>query len=151
MSKKKRQIKKVPSSPRQSLAGSQSARHPLYYILGGILVALAFFLYANTLSHDYALDDHGVIESNWVTQKGFSGIYTHLTTNYRYGYWAAKGTLYRPLPNAWMAIQWQIAPDSPAFYHLISVLMYALTGWLIFSLFTRLLPGKNLLFPFLHG
>ncbi len=149
MSKKKRNSRKTGPSLSKSLPGPRAIRHPLFFMLGGMLVLLAVFLYVNTLSHDYALDDHGVIESNWVTQKGFGGISTHLTTNYRYGYWAAKGTLYRPLPNVWMAIQWQIAPNAPSFYHLISVLMYALTTWLLFRLLARLIPGKNLILPFL--
>ena len=41
---------------------------------GIFLVTVVFALYGNTLTHDYALDDHIVITGNNFTKKGFAGI-----------------------------------------------------------------------------
>ena len=76
-----------------------------YLPLALIVGALGFVLYVNTFQHEWALDDFSVIKENFVTQKGFGGIGTHLTHSYRYGYGAGFGTLYRPLTPVMFAIE----------------------------------------------
>ncbi len=131
MAKSKSHIKRKKNKPTTK---SVHREKKSYWIPGVILFALAFLLNLNTLSHEYALDDASAVEKNWVVQKGISGIPTLLTTNYRYGFWNAPGTLYRPLSQIVLAIAWQIAPDNPGFYHFINVLLYALSGFLLFYL-----------------
>lgn len=96
------------------------------------IAAFAFLIYANTLGHDYALDDYSVIKENYVVKKGVAGIPTIWKTHYRFGYWNSKASLYRPMTLTVFAIIWSIAEDSTFLYHLVNVLLFAGTCMLIF-------------------
>ncbi|MDF1866451.1 MAG: tetratricopeptide repeat protein [Saprospiraceae bacterium] len=113
-----------------------------------LIGALAFFIYSNTLGHQYTLDDFSAIKDNYVTQKGVEGIPTIFKTHYRYGYWNSPGELYRPFTLAMFALEWEISPDSPFIGHLMNVLFYALTGALLFVFLAKLFKGHSLLLPF---
>ena len=132
--KKKSTTKKVVRFPKQQLL-----------LLGAIIAAFGFLLYANTLTHDYAFDDYSVIKDNYITKKGFSGIGEIFNSSYRKGYWSSQGTLYRPVSTMLFAAEWGIAPDTPALHHWINVLLYALTGLLLFLTLYKVL-GKDRLF-----
>lgn len=86
---------------------------------------LGFLVYANTLGHQWCLDDYSLIIDNWVTKKGWDGIPVHLSHDYRYGYWNAVGDLYRPLSPVMFAAEWAIFGNNPLPGHLINVLLYS--------------------------
>jgi protein O-mannosyl-transferase len=113
------------------------------------LAIFGFLLYFNTLGHDYVLDDFSVIKENFVTKQGVEGIPTLWKTHARYGYWNSPGELYRPIPMTMFAIEWALAPDQPWLGHLINILLFALTGALLFLTLRKLLKGYSLLLPFL--
>ena len=116
--------------------------------LGIIVAALAFVLYANTLGNDYALDDYGVIPENTITKKGFDGVTEMFQTSYRAGRFTQDFSLYRPLSKAMFAIEWGISPNNPQLSHGVNVILFALTGFLLFyalSLYIR----KSMLIPFI--
>ncbi len=117
--------------------------------LGGLLAFIAFLIYANTISHDYALDDASAISANYVTKKGIEGIPTIFTEHYRFGYWNSPGTLYRPIPLALFALEWELAPDNPHVYHFVNVLLYALTAYLLFWTLCVVMPKLGPGLPFL--
>lgn len=119
----------------------------LGWLVGLLAAALGFLLYANTLQHDYCLDDFSSIKENWVVKGGLKNIGTIFTTEYRYGVWSSPGSLYRPIPLTLFAWQWQIAPDDPHFAHLINVLLYALTGWLLWVTWRRILANYPPVLP----
>jgi tetratricopeptide (TPR) repeat protein len=114
-----------------------------------IIAVFSFALYANTLNHDYAVDDGTVMQNNKIVKKGISAIPEIFTTRYRAGFWERKENLYRPLSLVMFAIEWQLSPEKPFLGHLVNVLLYALTGVLLFITMTKLLPQKNLLIPLL--
>jgi len=118
-------------------------------VLGLILSVIAFLLYANSLNHEFVLDDSNAVTENHIVKQGVKGIPELLRTDYRAGYWTAKGELYRPLSLVMMAIEWEIAPNNPFPGHLINVLLYSLTVYLLFALLCRLLTGTSLIIPFL--
>lgn len=113
-----------------------------------LLGILGFVLYANTLSHGWALDDYSVIKDNFVTQKGMEGIGTLMSTEYRYGYWNSTGSLYRPLSLVMFAIEWQYFPDNPYIGHFMNVLLYAITAMALFFTLCNLLKNNSLAIPF---
>ena len=115
---------------------------------GLVLALIAFFLYTNTLNHGYTLDDHSAITDNFVTKKGMESIPTIFTTHYRYGYWRSAGELYRPVSLAMFATEWEFAGDNPLVFHLVNVLLYALSGFLIFLTLSKILRNFNVLIPF---
>ena len=106
------------------------------------LVLIGMLVYANTLGHLFALDDYSVIKDNFITKKGIAGISQLLTTDYRYGYWLSAGTLYRPLSLVLFAIEWQISPDNPMLFHLVNIMLYGLTIWMLFK-FLLISLGKD--------
>jgi tetratricopeptide (TPR) repeat protein len=145
---KRKDKKSVEPSSKASKKITSSFSLKKYLPLAMIVGVLGFILYANTIEHDWALDDFSVIKENFVTQKGFAGIGTHLTHSYRYGYGAGFGTLYRPLTPVMFAMEWQFFPDNPSFMHFVNVLFYALTGVLLFFTLARVFKKYNLILPF---
>lgn len=109
-----------------------------------ILVAVCALLYANTLFHDYALDDEVVIQNNEHVKNGFSGVPELLTRDSFDGYEVETqdflpGGRYRPLCMVMFAAEYQIFGDSPFIGHLVNVALYALTVVLLLLLFRRYL------------
>ena len=117
-------------------------------ILAIVLAALAFIMYANTLSHDYVLDDFGLIKDNTQTKRGISAIPEIFKSTYRYGMNITDYTLYRPLTKAMFAAEWQIAPNNPALGHWLNVIFFALTAFVLFRVLSKYLNGQ-LILPFL--
>jgi len=118
--------------------------------LGWIIAAFAFLLYVQSISFGYVLDDEASISKNHLVQEGFKGIPTLMVTDSWHGNdVGVKIPIYRPGSFVLFAAEWQLFPDNPAMYHLVNVILYALTCWLLFLLLTRLMPGKTILFPFI--
>ncbi len=117
--------------------------------LGLICAMLALLLYANTVGHDYTVDDGTVIKNNKITVGGIKSIPTIFTSGYRKGFWDRKEGLYRPISVAMYAIEWQLAPDQPWLGHLINIILYILTAWLLFKFLRTLLHAHHPLIPFL--
>lgn len=109
-------------SSRRVTKSTRSTLHIGWFILPGII---GFLLYANTLGHQWCLDDYSVIVDNWVTQKGVEGIADHLTHDYRYGYWSSQGDLYRPFSLILFSLEWELFRNNPFPGHLINVLLYS--------------------------
>lgn len=143
MAKKKQKAKINKERNKVSLSNDK------IWIWGLAIAILGFLIYANTLGHDFALDDFSAIKDNYVTKQGVAGIPTIWQEHYRFGYWNSVGELYRPLPLTMFAIEWGIAPDTPAIHHFVNVLLYALTGLLLFLCLSKILNPKNQLVAFL--
>ncbi len=111
---------------------------------GWLAAALGFVLYINTLGHQYALDDYGCLKDNYIVQGGLKNIGTLFSTEYRYGYkaWNSVGSLYRPATLTMFAAEWKMAPDNPFLYHFFNVLFFALTGWLMWQTWRRVLAEQ---------
>ena len=114
------------------------------------LFLFGFLLYANTLSHDYVMDDAIVITDNMYTQEGFSGIPGILTKDTFYGFFKEEGKSnlvlggrYRPFTLIMFAIENGIFGNTPFIGHLINVLLYAFTGVLLYLIFLRLMKSQK--------
>jgi protein O-mannosyl-transferase len=113
------------------------ARVKFYLLL--ILAFFPFILYYQTLFHDYALDDIVVIEKNQFTQQGIAGIDNIFLNDSFKGYFDKNrvnlpGGRYRPLSIATFALEFELFGLSPGISHLINIILYSLTGILIFFL-----------------
>ena len=87
-----------------------------------ILGAVSFLLYANTLGHDFALDDAIVITENVLTQKGIAGFSDLLTHDSFYGFFQVEGKdqlvqggRYRPLSLMMFALLVQVFGAAPPY------------------------------------
>jgi Tfp pilus assembly protein PilF len=114
------------------------------WIPGLVIALLGFVLYANTLSHHFVLDDYSVILENRLTRQGMDAFPEILSTSYRSGYYFTDDDLYRPLVKAMFAIEWALYPENATPGHWINVLLYAITGCVLFRLLFRLTRGNQL-------
>jgi len=115
------------------------------------LFLLATLLYANTLTHDFALDDHIVITGNNFTKQGIEGIGDIMTHDAFVGAYGEAleltGGRYRPLSIVMFAVEYELFGLNPFVGHLMNLLLYALTGVLLYLFLTKLLPDKNSWIP----
>jgi tetratricopeptide (TPR) repeat protein len=102
-----------------------------------IIAVFSFIIYANTLHHEFVLDDGSVIQENTMTQGGVSSLKEIFSSAYRAGYTNAENNLYRPLSKAMFAVEWQLSPNNPAIHHFVNVLLYALACMLLFIVLSR--------------
>jgi len=116
--------------------------------VGLIVAVMGILCYIRTISFDYTLDDFSVIKENRVTTMGISGIKTIFTTPYRFGYTTQGDQLYRPVPKSILAILWSISPNNPVPGHLLNVLLYGLTGFILFFALFRWM-GNEIYIPFI--
>jgi len=146
-------MKKQPTKPKPEVPSLQQttatgAIKNLSLIGAAICALIAFALYANTLGHDYTVDDGTVISNNKITKKGISAIPEIFTSSYRAGFWDRKEGLYRPLSVAMFAVEWQLAPENPAPGHWINVVLYALTAFLLMMTLSAVFKEYSVLLPF---
>lgn len=100
----------------------------------GLIFAFAFLLYANTLFHGFVLDDSIVILDNMFTKQGAGGIPGILSKDTFFGYFKVEGKAelvmggrYRPLTLVLFALVYQLAGQSSFVFHLLTVLLFAVT------------------------
>lgn len=133
-----KQVQKKPATAPKAVA-MDAPGYPGALWVGLLAAALGFILYANTLGHQYTLDDFSAIKENWVTKGGLKNLGIIFSTEYRYGSWNSPGSLYRPFSLAMFAFEWQMAPDKPFLMHLMNVLLFALTGWVLWETWRKIL------------
>jgi len=117
------------------------------------LIAIVFFgflLYANTLGHDYVQDDAIVIYNNQFTTQGIAGIPGILQKDTFFGFFQEEGKSklvsggrYRPLSLVMFAVGWEIFGHAPLIGHLVNILLYCITGIMIYLLFCALARNKK--------
>ena len=117
---------------------SEKISSKVHYLLAGLMFVIGFLLYANTLSHEYALDDDLVYKLNKTVQKGISGIPEIFHTTNMYGFNQVNYGAYRPFTQAIFALEYQLFGLNPQMQHLASVLMFALTAFCLYLLLKRM-------------
>lgn len=98
----------------------------------------SFLLYANTLNHEYTIDDLIVVTSNKMTQEGISAIPDIFKHSYLYGYNGREDESYRPLTLSTFAIEKSFFNANPAASHFIQVLLYGLCILVLFRFLQNL-------------
>jgi protein O-mannosyl-transferase len=145
----KSQAKQIKNNPAQTkkTAAPKKTIYPIKFVWGIVIAAIAFILYANTISHDYALDDSGAITENRYVQEGFHGIpkllkvdFWHFS-NVHLGY-------YRPLALITFAIEHHFVQGNPHVSHFINIVIFALSGFLLFIVLNKLFNSFNPIFSF---
>jgi protein O-mannosyl-transferase len=120
-----------------------------YYILLALLFAIPFLLYGYSITFtEYVLDDKIVLSENKFVKVGLSGIIDILSNETFTGYFGeqkilVEGARYRPLSLVTFAIEYEFLGLNPQVSHLINVLLYALTGIILFRIFLLFFPAEN--------
>lgn len=122
---------------------------------------IAFGLYANTIEHDYVLEDKVVITENDYITEGFEGIGKIISHNTYQAFLDDHDKeqqeingQYRPLSVITFAIEYEYFEFNPKVGHFINVLLYALTAILLLitlqrMFYKRLDPKDVYLMPFI--
>ncbi|MDF1698472.1 MAG: hypothetical protein P1U56_21655 [Saprospiraceae bacterium] len=114
-----------------------------------IICVIPLLLYAQSINFGYVLDDQIVITDNAFTKKGIDGIGDLMTTESMTGYFGeqknlVQGNRYRPLSLITFAIEHEIAGGmEPGTSHLLNIILYALTGILLFRVLLMLFRKKQ--------
>ena len=96
-------------------------------------------MYTNTLHHGYVLDDFSAIKENNIVRQGLPALKEIFKTSYRQGYASINDDLYyRPLSLATFAVEWHFFPDRPGVGHAVNVVLYGITGALLFLMLCKL-------------
>jgi hypothetical protein len=120
-----------------------------HWLPSAILFALAFALYAIGISYGYVLDDELVLWKNEYVQKGFAGLRDIFAKDSFMGYFKEQkflleGGRYRPLSLATFAIEVEFFGSSQAaISHFVNVLLYGLTGVLLYRILLGLFPLRE--------
>ncbi len=107
------------------------------------MALLAAALYANTLGHEFTVDDATLITNNTLTQQGLKAVPEIFVKPYRIGFHDRQEGLYRPIPVAVLASVYNWAGNNPLPYHLLIVLLYAVCIFLLGSLLHRLFRERS--------
>src|SRR5687767_9420990 len=106
-----------------------------------VFIGMAFSLYLNTLGHQFVLDDEVVITENQFVKQGIDGIGAIFTHDSFAGYerveegtQVVSGGRYRPLSLAFFAVIYSLFGASSFVFHLFSILLYAVSGIILFRL-----------------
>lgn len=115
-----------------------------------IIFALACLLYLNTLGHGFVLDDGIVITENTFVKDGLKGIGGILSHDSFYGFFQqggldnlVAGGRYRPVSLVVFAFIYQIFGANPLPFHIVTVLLFALTCVVMYRTLLRLLNGAH--------
>lgn len=115
-----------------------------HWIMASIIFVLPFLIYFQAADFGYVLDDQIVITDNQFTKEGFAGIGDLLTSESMTGYFGeqkdlVQGNRYRPLSYITFAMEYDITGGlNPAVSHWINILLYALTGLLLFRILSMM-------------
>ena len=112
-----------------------------------IIVIFTLIIYGNSLYNKFSLDDHNVTYINQTVQKGIRAIPEIFATKY-----AVEGGLsygYRPLTKATFAVEYALYGIKPAYSHFINIILYIITGLMLYRLLKKLLKDYNRYFPLL--
>ncbi|MBI5218781.1 MAG: tetratricopeptide repeat protein [Bacteroidia bacterium] len=112
-----------------------------------LIIVFTFILYGNTIKNGYSFDDDFVTGKTAVAaQKGISSIPEIFTSRYMTGKDLTFG--YRPVAKVTFAIEYQFFGLNPHISHFINILIYALTGIILFIILRILLRKYNPAFTF---
>lgn len=76
-------------------------------------------------------------------RQGVQAIPEIFKTSYRQGYLSVKDGLYRPLSLVTYAIEWHYFPDKPSVSHFVNIVLYGITGMLLFFFLLCLTPAPS--------
>jgi len=126
------------------------------YIPQIIIVVFAFILYANTLGHQYALDDKMTYWKNEFVQKGAAGIHDILAYDSMAGMFGKdtkelEGGRYRPLSLVTFALEVELFGKpttdvsakepfigNPGISHFINILLYCISLFILYNVLQKL-------------
>lgn len=136
--------------PKRSLLSGQPSWFSNIRLHCSVIFGLCFLIYANTITHDYTLDDAIVLYDNEFTMQGVSGIDDLLKYDTFRGFFKVEGKAnlvaggrYRPLTPIMFAFGVEFFGETPVINHLMNVLYYGLTCVVLYLLLIKLFSPEG--------
>jgi tetratricopeptide (TPR) repeat protein len=99
---------------------------------------LVFSVYGRTLAGDFVFDDRSIADNYHLLQ--FNNLAGVVTTPY----WTEAAGLYRPVTLLSYALNFSFFGQGPWSFHLVNLILYAFSGYLIFLLLQRVFARKEI-------
>ena len=106
----------------------------------GICLALVFLVYGHTLPGDFVFDDRSIVSHYSL----FSNL-NNIPEIVSMGYWTAESGLYRPVVLLSYALNSSFFGIGTYSFHLVNLILYAFTGYLLYLLIRKLFPKEETL------
>jgi tetratricopeptide (TPR) repeat protein len=114
------------------------ARHRL--LGGAILAAATFTVFSGSLANGFVYDDNPQILQNAFILN--SHLWKQIFSGSVWSFQGGKTNFYRPLQFVCYWVLYRIGGPNPAVFHLLNLLLYAATAWLVFRLSRRLFRNE---------
>lgn len=106
------------------------------------LAIISFLAYANTIFHEFTIDDAIVITDNIFVKKGFNGLYDIFSKDTFYGFFGTEkdlvaGGRYRPLTLMLFSFISQFFGQNPFYFHLLNITIYSVLSVAIYFFIFR--------------
>jgi tetratricopeptide (TPR) repeat protein len=107
---------------------------------GALLVAITLLVFAGALSNGFVYDDGPQILQNPFVQNPH--LWKRIFTGSVWSFQGAGTNFYRPLQFACYWILYRLSGPNPAVFHLLNLLLYAASAWLVYRLGRELLANE---------
>lgn len=99
---------------------------------------LVFAVYSQSLSGDFVFDDRSIVSHRPLLEN-----INNLPQIAVLPYWSAEAGLYRPLTLISYSLNYAFLGPEAWHFHLINIILYALTGYLLFLLIRKVFPKRE--------
>ncbi len=151
---KKVQQNNTPAAVSQKTTTAAPLEIPAFFLKtklnGWLFFVVAFLLFSNSFTHDFVLDDSMLIYKNRLTTQGFAGIPGIFSSDVSLQATAEQnsedvvsGGRYRPFSVAMFAVIYQFFGAHPLPFHLVSVLLFALTCLVLYRTLRLIFEENN--------
>jgi molybdopterin-biosynthesis enzyme MoeA-like protein len=130
--------------PVKNISADQS-EHKINRTIYLLIFLISFLMYGNTIPNEYAMDDELVTLEHPLVSKGIGAIPQIFTSRYVQN--DQQSYEYRPIVLVSFAIEHQFTGGNVHFSHFINILLYALTGVLLFMLLSKLFIRYHWILP----
>ena len=118
------------------------AKHRL--LTGAILAAVTFVVFSGSLANGFVYDDSPQIIQNAFIQNAH--LWKRIFTGSVWSFQGGRTNFYRPLQFACYWILYRIGGPNPALFHLLNLLLYVASAWLVFRVAKELFNHEAVAF-----
>jgi protein O-mannosyl-transferase len=109
-------------------------------LAGAILAAVTFIVFSGTLANSFVYDDNPqILQNDFILN---AHLWKRIFTGSVWSFQGGKTNFYRPLQFACYWILYRIGGPNPAVFHLLNLLIYVATAWLVFRLARELFKNE---------
>ena len=119
---------------------SEEAKEKLIFF--GICFLLVFSIYGRTLAGDFVFDDRGIVEHQYLL-----GNLNSLHKILVLPYWTQEAGLWRPATLFSYTFNFIIFGSAPWGFHFVNLIIYSLTGFLLFLFLGKFFKSKLFAYP----